>query len=548
MTLRCTVRELIAGTAALLLAAALPVGAARAQAQAPTQTPVQGGNLTIAFPADQEPAGLDGHIDPYQSTWLFNSFIADPLVILDSDATYKPALALSWETSPDGRVWTFRLRPNVTFQDGTPFNAAAVKYNIERILDPRTQSAQLKSEIGPVSRVEVIDDLTVRISYDAPWVTLLDALRRTPIWSPTAAERWGLRDFQRNLVGAGPFTLAEWVTNDRMVFRRWPGYGGWNPASTHRGPAYLETVTIRFIGENAVLNEAVRAGTALVGFTLTPDSRDIYKDNPNFRYLSMGQTGTGLQQVMNVRRPPLSDIRVRQAILFARDSAAINRLLYDGTYIPSDGPLDNVHPCFWPGVTAMYAPNLDRARQLLDQAGWRVVPGQAIRQAQGVEGVPDGTPLRLRWTVLHHRQIGEAVQQQLRRVGVDLAVEAVPGPVQLDRVNRRDFDLMYLRQRSPDPVILDQIWNSRWDQPGGWAWTGFRNEELDRVVGSLRTLSDQNARCEAARQAQRIIMENALVFPTLSQPVLLAFSPRVQNFKMGAEGNWFFLHSTWIRN
>jgi peptide/nickel transport system substrate-binding protein len=530
-------RGLVAGAAAFFFAA---FGAA-------AQTPVPGGNLTIAFPANQEPASLDGHIDPFQSTWLFNSFIADPLVILDSDAVYRPALALSWETSTDSKTWTFKLRPGVKFQDGTPFNAAAVKYNIDRIVDPRTASKQLASEVGPVKSVDAVDDLTVRFVYDTPWVTLLDALRRTPIWSPTAAEKFGLRDFQRNLVGTGPFTFVEWITNDRLVFRRWADYGGWNYASAQQGPAYVETVTIRFIGENAVLNEAVRAGTTLVGFTLTPDARELYKDKPNFKYLTLGQSGTGLQLVMNIRKPPLSDLRVRQALLFARDSAAINKLLYDGTYIPSDGPLDNVHPCFWPGATAMYAPNLDRARQLLDAAGWRVVPGQPIRQAQGVPDVPDGTPLRLRWSTIHHREIGEAVQQQFRRVGIDLQVELLPGPIQLDRVTRRDFDLMFLRQRSPDPVILDQVWNSRWDQPGGWAWTGFKSEELDRTVAQLRVLSDQSARCEAARSAQKIIMENALMMPTLSQPVLVAMSPRVQNFKMGSEGNWFYLHSAWIQ-
>jgi len=526
---------------------ALAVAALLASSAALAQTPVSGGNLTIAFPANQEPASLDGHIDPFQSTWLFNSFIADPLVILDTDAVYKPALALSWELSPDSKIWTFKLRPGVRFQDGTPFNAAAVKFNIERIVDPRTASKQLASEIGPVKSVEVVDDLTVRFVYDQAWVTLLDGLRRTPIWSPTAAQRFSLADFQRNLVGTGPFTFAEWITNDRMVFRRWADYGGWNSASAQQGPAYLDSVTIRFIGENAVLNEAVRAGTTLVGFTLTPDARDIYKDKPNFVFLSRGQSGTGLQLVMNIRNPPLSDIRVRQALLFARDSAALNRLLYDGTYIPSDGPLDNVHPCFWPGASAMYQPNLDRARQLLDEAGWRTVPGQPIRQARGVAGVADGTPLRIRWSTIHHREIGEAVQQQLRRVGVDLAVELLPGPIQLDRVNRRDFDLMFLRQRSPDPVILDQVWNSRWDQPGGWAWTGYKGEELDRTVAQLRVVSDQGARCEAARSAQKIIMDNALMYPTLSQPVFIAMSPRVQNFRMGSEGNWFFLHSTWLQ-
>lgn len=533
---RAAATTLAAATLAALLAA--PV----ARAQAPTP----GGNLTIAFPAVQEPASLDGHTDPFQSTWLLNSLIADPLVVQDADQSYKPALALSWESSPDGKVWTFRLRPGVTFQDGTVFDAAAVKYNIERILDPRTSSKQLASEIGPVREVQVIDPLTVRLVYDAPWVTLLDGLRRTPIWSPTAAEKFGLADFQRNLVGAGPFTLAEWVKNERLVLRRWPGYGGWNDAALHRGPAYLDQVTFRFIGENAVLTEAVRAGTTLVGYSLPPTAIEVYKDKPNFRFISMAQVGTGLAQVMNIRRAPLNDVRVRQALLFGRDMKAINQLLYDGAYIASDGPLDNPHPCYWQGATTMYPPDPARARALLDEAGWRVVPGQPIRQARGVAGVADGTPLRVVYTTLHHREIGEALQPQYRRLGIDLAVEQVPGPVQLDRVNRRDFDLMFLRQRSPDPVILDQMWNSRWDQPGGWAWTGFKDAALDTTLGLLRSEPSFEKRCEIAREAQKVIMENALLLPTLSQPVFLAFSPRVRDFKMGAEGNWFFLHSTWI--
>jgi peptide/nickel transport system substrate-binding protein len=531
-------RDLGRASAGLLAAIAAP-GALHAQG-----TPQAGGNLVIVFPANQEPASLDGHIDPFQSAWLLNSFIADPLVVQDSDGQYKPALALSWESTPDGRSWTFRLRPGVTFQDGTPFNAAAVKYNIERILAPATASKQLASDIGPVRTIDTPDDLTVRLNYETPWVTLLDALRRTPIWSPTAAERHGLNEFQRNLVGAGPFTLGEWVKNDRIVLRRWGGYRGWNSAALHQGPAHLESVTIRFIGENAVLNEAVRAGSAQVGFSLTPAAIEIYNNRPNFRFISAGQAGTGLQQVMNIRRPPLSDIRVRQALLFARDMPAVNRLLYDGTYIASDGPLDNIHACFWNGSTPMYATNLDRARALLDEAGWRVVQGQPIRQARGVAGVADGTPLRIRWTTIHHREIGEALQAQYRRIGIDLQVEQVPGPIQLDRVNRRDFDLMFLRQRSPDPLILDQVWNSRWDQPGGWAWTGFRNERLDGLLNQLRALPTVEQRCEVARTAQQIIMENAVMLPTLSQPVFVALSPRVQNFKMGAEGNWFFLHST----
>ncbi|MHB2165921.1 ABC transporter substrate-binding protein [Alsobacter sp. R-9] len=500
-------------------------------------------NLTIAFPANQEPASLDGHIDPYQSTWLFNSFVADPLVILDPDGKYQPALATSWESSPDGKVWTFKLRSGVTFQDGTPFDAAAVKYNLERINDPKTASAQLKSDVGPWKTVEVVDPLTVRITYETPWVTLLDALRRTPIWSPTAAEKHGLANFSKNLVGAGPFLLDSWVPNDRIVFKKWPGYGGWNPVQKTKGPVAVDQVTIRFIGEGAVLGSVVKTGNAQIGFTIPAQYIEDYKNDKNVQFISKDQSGTGLQMVMNIRKPPLDNINVRRALHHASDQAAVNKLLYDGYYAPSEGPLNNNHRCYWDGAGKMYERSVDKAKALLEQAGWKAVAGKPIREAQGVAGVPDGTPLKIRYNVLHHKEIGEALQAQMRRAGIDLAVEVVPGPVQLDRVRKRDFELMYERQRSPDPLILDQVWNSKWDQPGGWAWTGFKDDTLDATLNKLRALPSIDERCEAARQAQKIIMENALMLPTLSDPVFVAVSGKVKGFTMGAEGNWFFLNN-----
>ena len=501
-------------------------------------------SVTIAFPASQEPAVLDGHVDPFQSTWLIDSFIADPLLILDGDGAYKPALAAKWDASADGREWTFTLKPGLTFQDGTPVDAEAVKFNIERILDPKTASAQMKSELGPVQSVEVVDPLTLRVRYAAPWVTLLDAVRRMPVWSPTASRAHSLAEFSRFLVGAGPFQLAEWKPNDRIVLRRWSGYGGWNPAQLRAagGPPLADQVVIRFIGENAVLGSMVRSNDAQVAFMLPPAAVPDYKDKPGFRLIAQDQAGTGLQMVMNLRRPPLNDVRVRRALIMASNPKAVNDLLFDGLFRPSEGPLNNAHACFWAGNSGMYPFNLDRARALLEEAGWKAVPGKPIREAQGVPGVADGTPLAVRYTVISFKEMAEAFQAQLRRAGIDLKVELVPGPVQLDRVNKREFDLIYLRQRSPDPVILDQIWNSRWDQPGGWAWTGFKDAKLDETVGLLRTLTAPDARCAAAREAQKIIMENAMMFPTLSDPVYIAVSGKVQGFRMGSEGNWFFLH------
>ena len=528
-----------AAIAALLVGSGAWSSTARAQSSE---------GLVIAMPANQEPASMDGQSDPYTSTWLFDSFITDPLVVLDPSGKYVPGLASGWEATPDGKTWTFKLRDGVTFQDGTPFDADAVKFNLERIADPKTASAQLKNDLGPFTRVEAPDPLTVRITYDTPWVTLLEALRRTPIWSPAAAKQYSGADFQQHLVGTGPFQLTEWKRNDRMVFTRWSGYPGSNPVQKTKGPVALPTVTLRFIGEAAVLGNVVKTGNADLAYMLPEGAVEDYKKDKTYTFLTRDQSGTGLQMVMNIRKPPLSDVRVRQALLFGQDQNAVNDIVYDGVYAKSEGPLSNNHPCHWEGAGAVYPTDPKKAAALLDAAGWKLPAGKTFREASGVAGVADGTPMKIRWTVLHHKEIGEAVQQQLRKVGVELAVEVVPGPVQIERVRNRDFDLMYERQRSPDPYILDQVWNSKWDQPGGWAWTGYKNDELDETLNKLRALPSFEDRCAAAKVAQKTILENALQLSTLSDPVFVTYKTgRVNGFDMGSEGSWFFLNNVTVK-
>ena len=142
--------------------------------------------------------------------------------------------------------------------------------------------------------------------------------------------------------------------------------------------------------------------------------------------------------------------------------------------------------------------------------------------------------------------MGEAIQAQWRAIGIEVAIEIVLGPVQLEMVNNRDFDLMYERQRSPDPLLMDMLWNSAYDVVGGWAWTGFVDEELDGLVGQLRTIPDREARCELAQEAQRIIMENALMLPTLSEPIFYVVSDEVRDFELMSEGQFYFVHNAWL--
>jgi peptide/nickel transport system substrate-binding protein len=516
--------------------------------QAATGVPSTDGHLIMAWDASHEPASLDGHTEPYQPAWLIDSFIADPLLILGPDGAFHPALAKSWTSSPDADEWTFNLRDDVTFQDGTPFNAQALAYNIRRILDPETRSAEMAARIGPVEEIELVDDYTLTLHYSEPWVVLLDGFWRMPVWSPTAAEKWGHEEFDKHLVGAGPFTLEEWVPNSHVTLERWEDYGGWNSISHTGGPARLKRVTINFIGEEAVLGSVVKTGDAHIAMNLPSAYINDYADTEGFSLITGYQAGTGLSMVINTRKPPLNILAFRQALLYGTDPIAINDLLYDGNYLPSFGPLNTVHPCYWDGAENRYPHNPETAKSLLEEVGYRDQDGDGIREAHGVEGIPDGTPLSLRWTVLQYEEIGEAVQAQWRQLGIDLVIEMVPGPVQLERVNARDFDLIYERQRSPDPMLLDMLWNSSNDVVGGWAWTGFVNTELDETVSQLRVVADHDARCALAYKAQKIVMDNAVMIPTLSEPVFYAVSDRVVDFQLMSEGNYHFLHNTTIRD
>jgi peptide/nickel transport system substrate-binding protein len=510
--------------------------------------PSKGGHLIMAWDASHEPASLDGHVEPYQPAWLIDSFIADPLLILGPDGEFHPALATSWTSSQNADEWTFHLRDDVVFQDGTPFNAQALEYNIRRILDPETRSAEMAARLGPVEEVEIVGDYTVTFHYREPWVILLDGFWRMPVWSPTAAEKWGPEEFDKHLVGTGPFTLEEWVPNSHVTLERWEGYGGWSSISQSGGTAYLERVTINFIGEEAVLGSVVQTGDAHIAMNLPAAYIDDYVDTKGFSLIKGYQAGTGLSMAINTRKAPLNILEFRQALLYGTDQVAINNLLYDGSYLPSFGPLNTVHPCYWNGAENLYPHDPEMAKSLLEKMGYTDQDGNGIREAQGVAGVPDGTPLSLRWTVLHYEEIGEAIQSQWRELGIDLVIEMVPGPVQLERVNARDFDFIYERQRSPDPMILDMLWNSANDLVGGWAWTGFVNAELDETVSQLRVVPEQAARCELAHAAQKIIMDNALMIPTLSEPVFYAVSDRVVGFQLMSEGNYHFLHNTYIRD
>ena len=172
--------------------------------------------------------------------------MCEPLVWEPEPGRFVPGLADSWEISPDAKMYTFKLKKGVKFHDGTPFNAAAVKFTMDRVVDPAVKAGQSHDQLGPYDHTEVVDDYTARIVMKQPYAPLLTNLNGyLGIVSPTAVEKMGLAEFARHPVGSGPLMFKEWVPKDHVTLVKNLDYNWASSYFKHTGPAYLDQVAVK---------------------------------------------------------------------------------------------------------------------------------------------------------------------------------------------------------------------------------------------------------------------------------------------------------------
>ena len=509
----------------------------------------KGGHLIIAMNGKSEPANLDSQLDPYDSAKVLNNFVADRLVFINPNgAQYEPHLATGWSVSSNNLTWTFKLRKGVKFQDGTNFNAQAVKYNIERILDPNTGSGEAAAEFGLIKSINANSDYKLIITTKEPFPGFLHTLAtQLVIWSPTALKKYSISEFSNKLVGTGPFKLTKWIPNNYASFERWDDYN-WGPSikKPRSGPVHLDKITVKFIDEQLVRGTIITTDDANMIWDTPAQFVSKYEKSSDYKVVSGFQAGTGMQYVMNITKPPLNNILVRKAIRYATNQNALNELVYEGRYLPMGGPLNNVHTCFNSAIENRYAYDLNKAKMLLSEAGYHDRDGDGIVESYGVAGLEDGTPLRVLWTALSRQAKGEALQGQLRMAGINLELEIVPGPVQLERAQKKTFDLMYERQRIPVPDVLHLVYYSKNSGVGGWAWTGYEDSNLDKILSAMKNSVDPVKACGFAKKAQVIIQENAIQLPTLGQAMIYVHKSELKGFQLGAQGGQFYVYNMYI--
>jgi peptide/nickel transport system substrate-binding protein len=346
------------------------------------QTPKRGGTLRVAY--GNEIAHLDFHTAPgYEMQWVAMN-IGCGLVNITPDGQFVGDAAQSWEVSPDGLTYIFKLHDNVLFHDGTRVDAAAVKFSIDRLMDPETKSG-MKTFYDAVDRVDAVDPLTVRVQMKHPNVFFLHMLAgyRTGLvfYSPTAAQKYNLEERKKGnpqaVVGCGPFKLVEWVKGSHLVMDRWEKY--FRPGLPH-----LDRVTIRTISDPVTQLAAFKAGEIDFIASFTPEHVDTLKAQIPDAQILTGKETTPMVAQMKVTvpadgkamakerapHPIFGDNRVRKAIgCYGLDRQEIVKIAFKGQATPwvginPPGTLDTVdvnHLC-------PYDPT--RAKALLAEAGY----------------------------------------------------------------------------------------------------------------------------------------------------------------------------------
>jgi len=471
--------------------------------------PAEGGQLVVGL--SWEPSKIDPHRTAAENGVLPIMQACETLVINDGTGTFVPGLAESWEMSDDGLSLTLHLREGVLFHDGTPFNAEAVKYNLDRIMDPATESEEAIGHLGPYASTEVVDEKTAIVHMSEPFAALLDGLSVGWICmvSPSAAQQWGPADFQDHFVGTGPFIFKEWKRAEHILLEKNPNYWGGPEFFEHHGNACLDSVIFKFVDEASVRTGTLQTGEIMIAQELSSTDIEMLKTDPNVEVKILPAPGTGIMLVFNVSRPPTDDLKLRQAIEYAIDQAALTQLLYQDTTAPAYGPLSSVTPCYWAGAEDLYPFDQEKAKSLLEDAGYVDSNGDGVREK-------DGADLVLKF-VTHggfptYGDPAPIVQAQLAEIGIQVEIEPAAGAAWMEagRTGTTDIAIVDWRATDPDTNLRLPFHSSN---AGAFAWNHHSNAELDSLIMEGSVTLDPAARCQVYEKVQQIIMNDAMIKP-----------------------------------
>ena len=522
----------VAALSALTLAAC-GAGGAPAGGSADAGPPQAGGTLTFAVSSDQ------GCVDPQQVTSNDTIYSLRQLVdsLTDQDPAtgeIKPWLATSWSTSPDGRSYTFTLRPGVTFSDGTPLDAAAVKANFDAVPKLGARASLPKGYLTGYQGTTVVSPTQFTVTFAQPNVQFLQGTSTFSlgILSPATV---ATSDDARcsKIAGSGPFVLASYVKNQSTTLTKRAGYDWGSSLWAHPGEAYLDRLEFRIVPESGVRVGSLTSGEVdAIGNIAQQDEAPL--QGAGVQLISRANPGIPFGISFNLSKAIGSDPAVRAAL-----SAAINRPEVVGAaYTSQTKPATSTLASSTPGYadeSAQLGFDTAKAAAGLDAAGW----------ARGPDGIRTRNGTRLSIEVVWaanaaaNKATLELIQQQVKKVGIDLQLKEIPISDVAQTLLSGDFVAAWGNITRADPDILRSNYSSI-----GPNYYRFGPGPLDQLLTEQAAGPDEEKRAALVAQAQQLLVQDHLTVPVVELTTTLGEAANTHDIGFDASAR-IYLHDAW---
>ncbi|MBT1035678.1 ABC transporter substrate-binding protein [Canibacter sp. lx-45] len=457
-------------------------------------------------------ANLDnGHMDPHRSqldsSFMIGRLVLDSLTFLNNKGELKPWLAKSWEVSEDGKKVTFKLRDDVKFHDGEPFNAEAVKANFEHIVALETESAAAKDLLGGSSfkGVNVMSEYLAEVEFEQPFVPFLNNTSSSGLgmYSPKA-----LRENADKLatggpgisVGSGPWKMTELVAGSGVSYERNSDYK-WYPEGVTGIADSAAKLELGFVADDSLLTVRVENNEAQIASQVKPLAAAQSKETVH----AQDVPGLPYSVYLNTNRDGIKETKVRQALNYSVDKAAATKAVYGDLVAPADSVLTPATPFVDVKTKASF--DVKKAEKLLDEAGWVRDTPDAVRKK-------DGKELKLSWVSWTPRSdetqaFADLVIDNWRKIGVAVTNEVVEPGEYLKRYTAGDMDLTDWSFMAVDPDALRNHLHSK----------GFQNAshisdpELDKKLEAAAAANTAAARTKLYSEIVKWANEEAVIIP-----------------------------------
>ncbi|MFS2241626.1 ABC transporter substrate-binding protein [Microbacterium sp. OR16] len=491
----------LAAASALLLSACAGPASDAGGSEAELVWAIEGANLSA------------GHMDPQTSqldvSGMVQRQVLDSLVFQEADGSFSPWLAKSWQVSDDGRTYTFELRDDVTFSDGTAFDAAAVKANFDRIVDPATKSAQAASMLGGelYAGTEVTGEHTVEVSFTQPYAPFLQAASTAQLgfWSPKVLEESADRLAAGGpdvTVGTGPFVLSEYTADQEIVYTRNDDYR-WGPGGA-KAPA-IETLRVELLPEASVRAGVLASGEADVATQLPPNVVADLGDDVTVT--AKEYPGLPYSLFLNEKHGVFADQKVRRAFSRAIDiDAAVDEIFF-GEFPRAWSILGPTTPGYDKRLEGSWAFDADEANALLDEAGW------TERGADGIR-TKDGKRLSARWIAWtpisdDRTALANAIQSDLKDVGFEIVREKLEPAAYNEQYGPKTYDITDWDFSGVDADLL----RSHLGTDGFQNASQVSDPAVDELLERGLSTSDTSERAEIYTELQQWNAEHVAIVP-----------------------------------